>query len=364
MLLVLSAQYDTPANTVLRGGHASTALDALTSDDLAAHDLILFDIDLADVTAVGQVRAARGRLKAPPLSVFAVDRGRNHHLNVTQANALGARAVVTRPYGQAELDAALAALDVTPVFVPPRPATAARPPSPSVEAARRILGASFAALSTGAPLDCDQAAAASRELFLGIGQEGLHGWLDTVRVHHSGTFQHCLLVTGAAVAFAREAGLSEEDRTTLTMAALLHDIGKAQIPNSLLDKPGKLTADEFAVIRRHSRIGAEYLIHQHGLSPAIIDAVLHHHEYLDGSGYPDGLKANRISRMARILTVCDVYGALVEQRSYKEAKSPADALYVLIGMAQQGKVDYGILRTLAAALGSKLPVTMAPGAAA
>jgi HD-GYP domain-containing protein (c-di-GMP phosphodiesterase class II) len=163
------------------------------------------------------------------------------------------------------------------------------------------------------------------------------------------------LVTGAAVAYAGYVGMPEGRRTVLTVAALLHDIGKAGVPNAILDKPGKLTEAEFAVIQTHPGIGADYLARQQHISPVIIDAVRHHHEYLDGSGYPDGLTADAIPELTRILTVCDVYGALIEERAYKAAQTPAQALYVLIGMAQHGKVDFGVVRNLAGALGVKLP---------
>ena len=176
-----------------------------------------------------------------------------------------------------------------------------------------------------------------------------------MRAHHAGTFQHCLLVTGAVVAYVNHADVSPEARTELALSALLHDIGKAEIPNAILDKPSALTPAEFAIVQRHPRIGADYLRQHTGLSASIIEPVLHHHEFLDGSGYPDRLKGAEISPATRIMTVCDIYGALVEARAYKSANTPAEALYVLIGMAQKGKVDFAVVRRLAAALGVALP---------
>ena len=164
-------------------------------------------------------------------------------------------------------------------------------------------------------------------------------------------------MTGAVVAYASHTALPEPTQTTLTIGALLHDVGKATIPNAILDKPGALTSAEFALVKTHPKVGADYLTAQGNVPPAIIDAVRHHHEYLDGSGYPDRLSGAQISAVARIMTVCDIYGALVEERSYKPAKTQSEALYVLIGMAQQGKVDYRVVRTFAAALGTALPET-------
>jgi HD-GYP domain-containing protein (c-di-GMP phosphodiesterase class II) len=77
-----------------------------------------------------------------------------------------------------------------------------------------------------------------------------------------------------------------------------------------------------------------------------LDAVRHHHEYLDGSGYPDGLQGQQINDLSRILTVCDTYGALIEQRAYKAATPPAEALEILAKMAKDGKVEYSLVRAL------------------
>ena len=335
---VVSAHSDTPAAAAARGKAPTFDERSVQPADLAACSTLVFDIDLTDTETVLRVRRVLAGLRHDPRVIFAVDRGSRRHQQTVQANALGASATLARP---ARLETA----------------ASRSPPSqhPSVHAGARMLSASFAALASGAPLDVNEAVDASHQLLSGVGQEGLHAWLDTVRSHHTGTFQHCLLVTGAAAALANHTRMSEQMRVHLTMAALLHDIGKAEIPHSILDKPAALTAEEFAIIRRHPGIGADYLQRQARVPGPVVDAVLQHHEYLDGSGYPAGLPGNSISPLARMLTVCDVYGALVEQRSYKPAKSPAEALYVLISMAQAGKLDFRIVRTFADAIGTALP---------
>ena len=107
-------------------------------------------------------------------------------------------------------------------------------------------------------------------------------WLDDVRRYHEGTFQHCLLVTGVAVGFALDLGFAGADVKRLGMAATLHDIGKAHIPRSILDKPGRLDRSEEEIMKRHPVIGYELLKEISGISPEILDGVRHHHEYLDG----------------------------------------------------------------------------------
>ena len=98
--------------------------------------------------------------------------------------------------------------------------------------------------------------------------------------------------TGFAVAFAQHLGMREEDQRRLTRAALLHDVGKAFIPVAILDKPGTLTHEEMTEIRKHPRLGYDALAAQGSFPREMLDVVLHHHEFLDGSGYPDGLSGD------------------------------------------------------------------------
>jgi HD-GYP domain-containing protein (c-di-GMP phosphodiesterase class II) len=106
---------------------------------------------------------------------------------------------------------------------------------------------------------------------------------------------------------------------------------------SILDKPGQLDPDEEKVMRRHPLIGYELLKDLPDISPEILDGVRHHHEYLDGSGYPDGLTAPEISDLVRLLTISDIFAALVESRSYRPAISRQDAYKILCSMV--GKLE-------------------------
>lgn len=145
-----------------------------------------------------------------------------------------------------------------------------------------------------------------------IAEEGLSRWLDAVRRHHEDTYQHCLLVTGIAVDFGLSLGLAKPDIERLYSAAMFHDIGKAKIPLAVLDKPGRLDAAERALIETHPVAGFDLLKGTCGISAEILDAVRHHHEYLDGSGYPDALCGDNIADIVRVLTISDVFAALIE----------------------------------------------------
>jgi putative nucleotidyltransferase with HDIG domain len=200
----------------------------------------------------------------------------------------------------------------------------------------------FASASLGAPLDPQAITAAGDTVVSQVAEEGLGRWVSTVRNHHSQTYQHCLIVTGVAVTFGRHLGFSHADQKRLSSASLLHDIGKARIPLAILEKPGPLDHDELAVMREHPMLGIEALRNVHGIHPEMLDAVAHHHEYLDGSGYPHGLRADDLSDLVRVITVADIFGALIERRSYKPPMDGEAAYQILESMGP--KLDRAIVR--------------------
>jgi putative nucleotidyltransferase with HDIG domain len=142
------------------------------------------------------------------------------------------------------------------------------------------------------------------------------------------THGHSERVARTATEIARRVGLDERSQTLLRRGALVHDIGKLGLAATILDRPGQLTDEEQRAIETHPLVGAEMIL----MIPAfreIVPLVQHHHELLDGSGYPHGLRAERIPPMIRILTVADVYDALISDRPYREGMSPEGALGVL-----------------------------------
>lgn len=175
-----------------------------------------------------------------------------------------------------------------------------------------------------------------------LAETGLGKWIEAVRAHHSQTFRHSLLVTGIAVSFGHQLKMRQDDLRRLVMGGLIHDIGKASIPVDILEKPDALTPQETEIMRQHPGLGRNFLQRQGGFAPEMIDVVAHHHEMLDGSGYPDGLSGNRISDLVRVVTIADIFAALVEQRAYKAAMRREDAYAYLTTLA--GKVDMSLVR--------------------
>ncbi|MBO3703320.1 MAG: HD-GYP domain-containing protein, partial [Candidatus Accumulibacter sp.] len=140
------------------------------------------------------------------------------------------------------------------------------------------------------------------------------------------TYMHSVAVCALMVALARQLGLNDEEVRSAGIAGLLHDLGKAAIPLEILNKPGKLTDAEFAIVKEHPEKGHAMLLPSSDVDPVALDVVLHHHEKDDGSGYPRRLAGAAISIFAKMAAVCDVYDAITSNRPYKAGWDPAESL--------------------------------------
>jgi putative nucleotidyltransferase with HDIG domain len=140
------------------------------------------------------------------------------------------------------------------------------------------------------------------------------------------TFMHSLAVCALMIALARQLGLDEAQVRDAGMAGLLHDLGKAMIPLEVLNKPGKLTDEEFDLVKTHPAEGYKLLLEGSGVSEVTKDVCLHHHEKIDGSGYPRGLNGDTMSLFAKMGAVCDVYDAVTSNRPYKAGWDPAESI--------------------------------------
>ena len=305
-------------------------LGQLADIDLSPYSAILIDADLSSSSTIDSLKKSLHGLGRALPRYFMVTEGRR--VETVQANVLGANGTQTRPLTPEGLDRLLSGQSSDTMAV--------------ARTASKALGSAFEALRADTGFDATSLSQASDDIADSVGADGLDHWLDTVRTHHHGTYQHCLLVTGVLSNFAQRVGMSSADISKLTTAGLLHDIGKATIPVAILEKPGKLTPAEFAQIAHHPAQGYDYLKAHANLSADILAAVRSHHEYLDGSGYPDGLVAPDIGDLTRIVTICDIYGALRERRAYKPPMSPSQAMEVLDDMCAAGKLETALVRAL------------------
>jgi HD-GYP domain-containing protein (c-di-GMP phosphodiesterase class II) len=140
------------------------------------------------------------------------------------------------------------------------------------------------------------------------------------------TYMHSVAVCALMVALGRRVGLNDAECREAGQAGLLHDIGKALMPLDVLNKPGKLTDAEFDVMRSHPVRGHELLTEGRAATAATLDVALHHHERMDGTGYPHQLPGEGIDRLARMGAICDVYDAITSNRPYKAGWDPASSI--------------------------------------
>lgn len=140
------------------------------------------------------------------------------------------------------------------------------------------------------------------------------------------TYMHSVAVCALMINLARHLGLDEAMMRDVGMAGLLHDVGKIEVPLDVLNKPGRLTDDEFAVMKSHTERGHDVLRTNGNVPELALDVCLHHHEKIDGTGYPNRLNGEEISLFSKMGSVCDVYDAMSSQRCYKAAWTPAESI--------------------------------------
>lgn len=163
------------------------------------------------------------------------------------------------------------------------------------------------------------------------------------------TFSHCVAVGTLMVALGKQLGLDDEQLREAGTAGLLHDVGKTLVPDALLNKPARLSAAEFEIVREHPQLGYRMLIDAGFEDSRALEVVLHHHERLDGRGYPDKLSGEHVTQLARMGAVADVYDAVTSDRCYHRAVQPANVLKMLLsesGAHFDGDIVHAFIRTV------------------
>ncbi|MBW3568119.1 MAG: HD domain-containing protein [Proteobacteria bacterium] len=163
-------------------------------------------------------------------------------------------------------------------------------------------------------------------------------WLTQLKQAHDYTAQHCINVSVLSIAFAAHLGYPQDQLQIIGLGALLHDIGKMRVPPHILDKPARLTPQEFEVMRRHPVDGYEMLKATNAIPAQALQIVRFHHERISGKGYPDGLKGDQLSTIVLITAICDVYDALTSDRAYHAGVTADDGLHTMFLMAPS---DFG-----------------------
>jgi putative nucleotidyltransferase with HDIG domain len=327
--------------SILQSVGAVDTISTSAIPDEPARDLsgIVVDINLRSAQSVQQIRnklRADAYRSMPRLFVLADEL---HHGSM-QAWALGATDTIARPFDpEAILQRVRSAFPEQDGY---DASDSSKALNRGVAAAHEVMVKIFEKLPAGVPLTFEDVVKAEEKIRKAIRRSSLREWLSAIGRHHTDSYRHCLFVTGFAVAFAQHLGLRDDDQRRLARAALLHDVGKAFVPVAILNKPGKLTEEELEIIRKHPRMGYDALAAEGGFPPEMLDVVLHHHELLDGSGYPNGLRGNQISDIVRLTTIVDIHAAMVEKRAYRLPFTHAKAFIEMEQMG--GKLDQHLLQ--------------------
>ena len=290
--------------------------------------LIIADIHLPHSDSINRLKRALAGARGPATPLLYLFHG-NAERGEIQATMLGASQSLPAMSAAALLAKTVDALEPAPAV----PLT----PVQHVEAAQEAFASIFTAEGPAHDLVDHGTEIVNRAILdMKVGD-----WLSLVAAFDDVTHRHCLTVAGLAAAFATSLHFNPADAHLLTKGALLHDIGKARIPLEILNKPGPLTVSERKIMAQHAQIGFE-MLEGKGFSDTVMRVVRSHHETLDGEGYPDGLRGQEIPDVVRLVTICDIFAALIERRTYKAPMGARTAYGIMLDMT--GKLDTDLLR--------------------
>ena len=305
--------------------------------NLADYGIVIVDLNLKNRDNASKLSAYLKSSRCAGEFIFAADK--SSRAEMAQAHSFGAHHTIARPINSTQLTKTL--LDIT--------HTEKRPEKGSIEFATDtcleiadMMDSMMIAARSGAPLPLEKIYMNCESVITSMRQGNMKTWLKAVRSHSSYTYRHVMIVTGFAALFAVRFKMTDKDASKLTLGAMLHDVGKLHIPSKILDKPGKLTSREIKIVREHPVKGADLLKSDGRFDDELIMIVRNHHELLDGTGYPDGLRGEQIPDIVRIMTVVDIFCALIEARSYKASLTMDTAYNMLRSMGP--KLDQAIVR--------------------
>ena len=197
----------------------------------------------------------------------------------------------------------------------------------TVERSKEAVSRMFSEVRMGHAVDAADVAPLVDEIAESVARDAT-AMLKVTRLKNKDeyTYLHSVAVCALMINFARRLNLPEEEVRDLGMAGLLHDVGKMSVPSALLEKPGALEPGERRVVQSHPEQGYHLLRKSRNVSSAVLDVCLHHHERIDGTGYPERLTGDQLTLHARMSAICDVYDAVTSNRPYKRPWSPSEAL--------------------------------------
>lgn len=313
-------------------------LDSPEPVDLTRFPLMLVDIDLKNRDLVESFGKTFPKTEHKECKrVFLVDRA--CRTSSVQSANLRARETVNRPIDYEQLHEVICRSSNEFEQLLNEPPSASRQSSQDgFECLQRIS----MAVKDGSEIRKDDISANAVQICAAVADGKTLEWLSAVNNHHSYSYRHSLHVAGLMIAFSEHLKFNESDKSRMVVGALMHDIGKSKLPLTLLDKEGPLTQAETSIFRSHTILGHEILRNDGQWDQLTLDLVYQHHEYIDGTGYPNGLRGDDIIDPVRMLTIVDIFSALVDRRAYKEPMTTDTAMRTLYSMT--GKLDMALVQ--------------------
>ena len=305
--------------------------------DLSAFDIVVIGLNLKHPDIANKLSQILKTSQFTGDLILVADK--SSRAEIAQAHALGAAYTIARPINATQLSKTL--LDITHFKNQTEKGSIEFSSNTCLEIAD-MMDSIMIAARNGAPLPLDEIHKNCENVITTMRNGNMDTWLKAVRLHSSYSYRHVMVVTGFAALFGVRFKMAKEDTKKLTLGAMLHDIGKLQIPSKILDKPGKLTKREVRIVREHPVKGSELLEKDGRFDDELIMIVRNHHELLDGTGYPDGLRGDEIPDIVRVMTIIDIFCALIEARSYKASLTMDTAYKMLQSMGP--KLDQAIVR--------------------
>ncbi len=303
-------------------------------------DVVLVDDQIPGGGGYNLVRAMRRERALEPVPVILTS-GQDELIIASQVKGCGANVLLTKPYRRSKLIITVSTLLNRQVEeswnrLPPRPRVA-------LNQTIDVFNSISDAIDNGEGVDYRQVTEACTPLVEAIENNEYKSILGGVKDHDNYTFAHSLKIATLLSLFGQAIGLKYHDRLLLAGGGLLHDVGKMTIPHEILNKPGRLKPDEFEVMKGHVPATLAVLEVNESVPKGAIIIAAQHHEKLDGTGYPKGLKGRELNELARMSSIVDVFGALTDRRVYKPPMSAERALEIMTGQ-MPAHLDQNLLK--------------------
>ncbi|MEZ5758651.1 MAG: HD domain-containing protein [Emcibacteraceae bacterium] len=305
--------------------------------DFSESIMLIVDVELDDYQTIMSLKNILSKPRENNIPLFFII-GTMNRKEIIQAHTLGATEFISHPVNEKEFTKKLK--NIANKSIENSWKSLSKTSEAALKVSLKIFEDTFSGAGQGRKLS-DKVLGESCELIIEATEKGeLSSMLTAIRTHHNYTYRHSMMVSGYLTAFGLLFGIRNFDLRNLTSCGLVHDIGKALISQEILNKPGPLTEDEWTEMKLHPSHSRQVLS-DGKFHPDIIDGAVHHHERIDGTGYPDRLIGSEVSDMARMVAIADVFSGLTEKRSYKPSMSNLKAYEIMQTM--EGHLDLHLL---------------------